>query len=143
MPFFIGKTLELPLTTIQDYSLFYILKEYSVDLWKRQNTLIAERHGLASFLVHPDYLRERRARDTYRALLAYLGGLRAEGKVWIALPREVNRWWRERSQMRLTRHAGEWIIEGRGKERARIAYACREGDTVRYRLEGPGSSAAD
>jgi hypothetical protein len=28
--------------------------------------------------------------------------MREERKIWIALPREVERWWRERSQMRLT-----------------------------------------
>ena len=30
MPYFIGKILELPLTTIQDYSLFHILGDYSI-----------------------------------------------------------------------------------------------------------------
>ena len=100
MPFFIGKILELPVTTTQDYSLFHILNHYSIDLWKRQLTLIMEKHGLASFIVHPDYVLEHRARDTYKALLAYLSRLRSEGKIWIALPREVDQWWRERSQMR-------------------------------------------
>lgn len=38
-PFFIGKVLELPLTTIQDYSLFNILGSYSINLWKEQISL--------------------------------------------------------------------------------------------------------
>src|SRR3989454_303052 len=42
MPFFIGGILELPLTTIQDYSLFHILNDYSIDLWKRQIASITE-----------------------------------------------------------------------------------------------------
>ena len=57
MPFFIGRILELPLTTVQDYSLFHILGDYSIDLWKRQIDLIRERNGLISFITHPDYLR--------------------------------------------------------------------------------------
>src|SRR6266571_455236 len=56
MPYFIGKIIELPLTTAQDYSLFHILNDYSTNLWKQQLALIRERNGLMSFLTHPDYL---------------------------------------------------------------------------------------
>ncbi len=35
-PYFVGKILEIPLTTSQDYSLFQILNDYSIDLWKKQ-----------------------------------------------------------------------------------------------------------
>ena len=82
MPFFIGKILELPVTTTQDYSLFHILKDYSIDLWKRQMRRIVAKHGLASFIIHPDYILESRARDTYKSLLSYLAGLRGEKKIW-------------------------------------------------------------
>jgi len=143
MPFFVGNILELPLTTIQDYSLFHILRQHSIDLWVRQITLILDRHGLASFIFHPDYLRESRAQETYKTLLAYLAGLRSEGKVWMALPREVNQWWRQRSQMRLVRRGNAWEIEGTGKERARIAYAKLEGNRVVYHLEARCVTAAD
>ncbi len=135
MPYFIGKILELPLTTTQDYSLFHVLNEYSIELWKRQIALITEKHGLVSFNVHPDYIHEKRARQAYQALLDHLARLRAERKIWIALPREVNQWWRERSQMRLTGRGNGWEIEGPGKERARVAHANLEGNRVVYRLE--------
>lgn len=46
MPYFIGKTLELPLTTIQDYSQFNILNDYSIDLWKKQIDLIRKHYGI-------------------------------------------------------------------------------------------------
>lgn len=134
-PFFIGKILELPVTTTQDYCLFHILNQYSIDLWKSQIALISERHGLASFIVHPDYLFEPPALCTYKALLSYLDALRSEKKVWIACPQEVNQWWRERSQMRLVRRGDRWEIEGPGKERARIAYASMEGNQLVYRVE--------
>lgn len=135
MPFFIGNVLELPLTTTQDYSLFHILQTYSLDLWKRQIALITEKHGLVSFIVHPDYVIEERARDTYRSLLDYLAQLRADGVLWIAQPGEVDRWWRERSRMRIVRDGHRWRIEGRGKERARLAFASLVDDAVTFTLE--------
>lgn len=134
MPYFIGRILELPVTTIQDYSLFHVLGEYSIDLWKRQIDLIREGHGLISVITHPDYLIEPRARSTYMALLEHLSYLRAEARVWIALPGEVDDWWRARSQMKLVQENGVWRIEGRGKERARIAYATLVGDGIRYTI---------
>ena len=133
-PFFIGRILELPLTTTQDYSLFHVLGDYSIELWKRQIALIMEKHGLVSFIVHPDYVREEKALGVYKALLDYVSRLRDERDVWVALPREVNRWWRERSQMRLVREGGRWRIEGRGHERARIAYASVEDEQLVYTL---------
>jgi hypothetical protein len=141
-PFFIGNMLELPVTTTQDYCLFHILNQYSIDLWKRQIALISEKHGLANFIVHPDYVFEPRALDTYKALLAYLAELRAESKMWIARPGEVNDWWRERSQMRLICHGERWEIEGPGKERARIAYASLEGNQLVYRVESSSLAPA-
>jgi hypothetical protein len=139
-PFFIGKMLELPVTTTQDYSLFHILNQYSIDLWKREIALITKRHGLVSFITHPDYLREPRARTIYMSLLAHLARLALEGTVWCALPRDVNQWWRERSQMRLTRRDHGWEIEGPGHERARLAYAHLEGDHVRYSLDSSSAT---
>src|SRR5437899_9765285 len=138
MPFFIGKILELPLTTTQDYSLFHILKNYSIDLWKQQIASITEKYGLASFIVHPDYIIEKRARATYRALLEYLALVREEWKIWMALPGEVDRWWRDRSQMILIPDRGGWRLGGKGSERARLAYAELDGDQVLYSIE-PGS----
>ena len=68
MPYFIGDILELPLTTTQDYSLFHILGSYSTTLWKEEVESILARNGLVSFIIHPDYLIERRARaDLCRA----------------------------------------------------------------------------
>ena len=134
MPYFIGKILELPVTTTQDYSLFNILNQYSIDHWKRQVGQIMEKHGLATFIVHPDYIVEQRARDTYKSLLAFLAELRSEGRTWIALPREVNQWWRARNQMKLVRQGNNWVIEGPEKDRARIAYAVLEGDRLAYDL---------
>jgi hypothetical protein len=136
MPYFIGKIVELPLTTVQDYSLFHILNDYSIDLWKQQFALIRERNGLISFLTHPDYLVERRARDVYESLLDYLRQMVAREKLWATLPGEVDRWWRARSQMSLVPRGDEWEIVGPQRERARLAYASLDGGRLAYEIEG-------
>jgi hypothetical protein len=123
MPYFLGNLLELPVTTTQDYSLFNILNDYSTDLWERQIELIMEKHGLMSFVVHPDYIMGTRERATYEALLNRLAHLREEKRIWITTPGDVNRWWRRRAEMRLVEHDGRWEVEGAGREQARVAYA--------------------
>src|SRR5205807_3375273 len=93
MPYFVGKILELPVTTTQDYTLFNIFNDLSIDLWKKQVNLIMEKHGLISFIVHPDYVRGSRERTAvYETLLAHLADLRREKGIWIATPGEVDRW---------------------------------------------------
>ncbi len=142
-PFFVGHILELPVTAVQDYSLFYILRQFSIDLWVKQIDAISEQHGLLSFIVHPDYLIHRQAQDTYIRLLAHLARLREEGRIWIALPQQVNDWWRLRARMRLVYTRTGWAIEGEGQERARIAYASLKGDRLVYSLEPACQARAD
>lgn len=136
-PYFIGNILEIPVTTTQDYTLFHILKQYSLELWKTQISLIQQRHGLISCIVHPDYITEKRAQQAYKDLLGYLTHLRSSTGVWIALPREVDQWWRARRQMRLVQDAGRWLIEGPQRERACLAYAELVDDQITYRIEQP------
>ena len=131
MPYFLGDILEIPVTTIQDYTLFNILNDYSINLWKQQIDIIMAGHGIMSFIVHPDYIMKPRELAVYKALLEHLAHLRRERAVWLTTPGEVNRWWRQRAEMTLVENAQGWQIEGPGKERARIAYASeKEGHLV-------------
>jgi hypothetical protein len=134
-PYFIGKILELPVTTTQDYSLFHILNDYSTCLWKQQVSLIQAKHGLVSFIIHPDYIIPAKARRIYVELLDYLSQLRSQNRSWIALPREVAVWWRLRSELNLVNVGGSWRIEGNGSERAKIAYAVLRGDKLTYQID--------
>lgn len=134
MPWLNGNLLELPVTTIQDYSLFHILNQYNIDIWKRQTSEILRHHGVASYIVHPDYIQTPEADRTYRNLLSYLNEMRETQDAWIALPQQVNQWWRERSQMRLEQTDGRWRITGQGRERAVIAYARLENNNIIYTL---------
>jgi len=136
-PYFIGKILEIPVVATQDYTLFNILGQYSMDLWEQQIELILEQNGLISFIVHPDYLLNKQARDVFSSLLARLAQLRDQSKMWIPLPRQLNDWWRGRNAMRLVKEGTTWQIEGPAESRAhaRIAYASLEGDRVVYSFD--------
>ena len=135
MPYFVGKVLELPVTTTQDYSLFHILKDYSTKLWERQIEMIMEKHGLISMIAHPDYLAGEREKGSYEALLAHLAKLRALRQLWITTPGEVNRWWRQRAAMEIVEVDGKLQIEGPGKERASIAYASENNGRLEFDLQ--------
>ena len=135
MPYFVGGLLELPLTTVQDYTLFHILNDYSIALWRRQIGLISEHHGLVSVITHPDYLVGRRERAVYIELLRYLADRRDRDGLWIALPGEINRWWRNRQLMTLVPAGDGWRIEGPDSHRARVAYATLENDRLVYTFE--------
>ncbi len=135
MPYLAGELVELPLTTTQDYSLFHILDQYSIDLWKKQLDFIASSNGLASFIVHPDYVIETRARLVYDNLLQYLSEFCSRAKLWQPLPRDAAKWWRERSQMRIERSGDSWKVAGPGSERASVALAQIEEGRLTYQIE--------
>lgn len=137
MPYFIGRVLELPVTTIEDYSLFHILGESSIDIWKTQIDLIRQKKGLISFIVHPDYITKDREKDLYKSLLSELCRLRTKGALWIALPGEIDQWWRARNSMKLVFQSGRWRIEGEGNQRARIAFAVLEDNRLTYTFDNP------
>lgn len=140
-PYFIGRILELPLTTAQDYSLFHILRAYSIDLWKSQLERILHLHGLASFIIHPDYILESRPRAVYQQLLGYLAGLRTDAGLWITLPGNINRWWRRRRAMQLVCSGGFWQVTGEGRESARVAFAHIRDNRIFYTV-APGYQAS-
>jgi hypothetical protein len=138
MPYFIGDILELPLTTIQDYTLFHVLNEHSIDLWKRQIRMILAKNGLASFIVHPDYIAEAKTQAVYKDLLAMLVELRSREALWFALPGEIDSWWRARNRMSLVNDNSSWRIVGEGAERAVLAFAREvDGQLIYERAEAP------
>ncbi len=135
MPYFVGNLLEIPVTMMQDYTLFNILNRYSIDVWREQTKIVMAKHGLMSFIIHPDFIIGLRERKVYESLLEYLAGLRQDHGVWITTPGEVNRWWRQRARMMLVEGRSGWEIEGLGKERARVAYASEQGGRLMLALE--------
>lgn len=134
MPYFIGDLVELPVTTVQDYTLFHVLNERSIDLWKKQVGLILEKYGLASFIIHPDYVNGDDTRPVYEALLRWLREESDKHELWTALPSEVDSWWRVRSRMSVVQDADSWRIEGEGANRAVLAFATKVNGKLVYEL---------
>lgn len=134
MPFFIGDVLELPVTTTQDYTLFHVLNERSIDLWRSQIDLILRKNGLMNFIVHPDYILEHDTLSTYKELLCHLQELRSKTQIWCALPSEIDSWWRARHKMSVVGDGHLWRIKGEGAERAVLAYAKNVDGKLIYEL---------
>ena len=134
MPFFIGSILELPVTTTQDYTLFHLLNQQSIDLWTTQIDRILKRHGLVSFIIHPDYIMEAATASVYERLLNHLRSLYRDHPIWFPLPAAVNSWWRARSKMFLVEDGDSWKIEGDDTGHAVLAYATNVDGNLVYEL---------
>lgn len=137
MPYFVGEILEIPVTLTQDYSLFYILHQYSTDLWEQQIKTIVDGHGLVSVIVHPDYVIEAEQQRLFRDLLTHVRQQCSVRNIWATVPSKVNSWWRKRDEMKLVSSADGWSITGEGSAAARIAYACLNGDSLSYTFTPP------
>jgi hypothetical protein len=105
-----------------------------MELWSKQMDLIVAKHGLVSFIIHPDYIVEPEKQALYRELLQMLKKYNSEQNVWLALPREVDTWWRERAAMSLECEDGNWSVRGKGSERASVAYATLDNGKIKYVL---------
>jgi peptidoglycan/xylan/chitin deacetylase (PgdA/CDA1 family) len=121
LPFFLGPVVELPMTLVQDHTLFEILRERDIAVWRRKAEWIAHHGGLVTVLVHPDYMLSRERLLRYEELLGFLRCLPGG---WHALPRDVARWWRRRAalddRLRRGEPIGEATLAGAG---ASVAWA--------------------
>lgn len=92
-----GGYVELPYTLAQDSTLFLVLRDRNIDVWKRKLDWIAERGGMVLLNTHPDYMcfdQGEKARDEYpisfyKEFLSYVQE-KYEGAFWSATPREVS-----------------------------------------------------
>ena len=87
--------MELPYTLPQDFTLFLLFGESSIEIWKRKLDWIAERGGMALLNVHPDYLWSARARevqgtslDLYHQFLEHVRTV-FHNRLWNPLPKEA------------------------------------------------------
>lgn len=92
---------ELPYTLPQDFTLFVLMRERNIAVWKEKLDWICEKGGMVLLNTHPDYMSfdgEKLEVETYPAhyyeeLLEYVKS-RYEGQYWHALPREIADFWR-------------------------------------------------
>jgi len=94
-----GGYVELPYTLVQDFSLFIVLRDRNIDVWKRKVDWVAAHGGMVLLNTHPDYMcfDGKQARDEfpisyYEELLRYIGE-KYKGEFWQAVPREVARYY--------------------------------------------------
>ncbi len=94
--------IELPYTLPQDFTLFVLMKEKNISIWKKKLDWIAEKGGMAFLISHPDYMNCKNVKckideypmNYYEEFLEYVKG-RYYGQYWSALPQEIARFWRE------------------------------------------------
>jgi peptidoglycan/xylan/chitin deacetylase (PgdA/CDA1 family) len=140
-PFFIGNLVELPITLVQDHTLWEILDDESIDRWVEKAEWVASNHGLVQLLVHPDYLLSDERLALYDSFLEWLSALDRDGSGWHALPGEVAEWWRQRATLSCTQDGnGEARIEGGpGAGRATVGWARKDASgEVALQLGTPG-----
>ncbi len=127
LPFFIGDLVELPITLVQDHTLWEILEDESIERWTEKSEWVAANHGLIQLLVHPDYLLSDERLAIYDSYLAWLSALNRDGG-WHALPREVAEWWQERAVLSCGQDGNREVrIEGGpGAGRATVGWARRD-----------------
>lgn len=100
-PFWVGRQdgkgyVELPYTLCQDSTMFILLREQTIDIWKRKVDWVAQHGGMVMLDTHPDYIGFGAQRPNaggypcsyYAELLEYISKT-YEGQYWHALPREV------------------------------------------------------
>lgn len=90
---------ELPYTLPQDFLLFILMQEKSIDIWKKKLDWIVEKGGMALFIVHPGYMSfngvaglDQYPASYYEDFLKYIKS-KYEGQYWQVLPRDMARFW--------------------------------------------------
>jgi hypothetical protein len=94
---------ELPYTLPQDHTLFVIMRENSIDIWKKKLDWITQNGGMALVIIHPDYINfnntkcglEEYPAALYREFLEYIKSQYAGG-YWNPLPQEMSNFWKEK-----------------------------------------------
>lgn len=118
--------LELPYTLVQDFTLFTVLGERSIDVWKRKLDWLVEKGGMVLLNVHPDYVSFDQSStpagefpaELYRELLNYIQQ-RYAGEYWHGLARDLSSFYRAQKPLR---------AKPSGRHVAMLAYSHYESD---------------
>lgn len=94
------KYLEVPYTLVQDFTLFILMQEKTINIWTKKLDWIAEKGGMALLNTHPDYMNftgrasknEQYSADLYVSFLEYVMQ-KYEKKIWHVLPDELYNFW--------------------------------------------------
>ena len=126
-PYFLGDMVELPITLPQDHTLFELLGERDIALWRHKVEYLVRCGGLVNVLVHPDYALDAERLGYYDELLTLLRGLGG----WHALPRDIAAWWRHRATLEQRFEAGQLDAGAAAAAGASVWWATeRDGEIV-------------
>lgn len=105
-PFWVPKSgtergyIELPYTLPQDFTLFILMKERNIGIWKQKLDWIVEEGGMALLITHPDYMHfggeklryGKYPAEYYEEFLHYIRSTYG-GQHWHVLPEELAQYW--------------------------------------------------
>jgi peptidoglycan/xylan/chitin deacetylase (PgdA/CDA1 family) len=127
LPYMIDNLVELPITLAQDHTLFEILRYDDESMWLDKARYLRDRGGMALLITHPDYIHNPNLLRSYKR---FLEAFSSDSTVWKALPREVNSWWRRRSDSSLRLVDGEWRVVGPAEGEARVDFVSHQLQTA-------------
>jgi len=94
---------ELPYTLVQDFTCFVLMKEKTIDIWKRKIDWIAKEGGMALVNVHPDYVcfngkpgSEEFVVDLYINFLKYVRE-KFSNQYYNVLPKKLAEFWLQKN----------------------------------------------
>jgi hypothetical protein len=108
---------EIPYTLPQDFTLFVLMKEKNLDIWKRKLDWIVKKGGMALLLTHPDYMNfgdnkdgiEEYPAELYADFLNYIKETYKD-QYWHVLPKDMAQF------LKTTHFSGNGNNRGKGKK---------------------------
>jgi len=90
---------ELPYTLPQDFTLFVLMREKNIDIWKKKLDWIVDKGGMVLMNTHPDYMNFDEGKSNiglypvkmYSEFLEHIR-YHFDGKYFHALPRDLSSW---------------------------------------------------
>ena len=97
---------ELPYTLPQDFTLFVVMKEKNIKVWKEKLDWIAEKGGMVLLNTHPDYMHfkgkglrvDEYPAKYYVEFLEYIKS-KYKDQYWHVLPRDMAKFWSKNLSM--------------------------------------------
>lgn len=92
---------ELPYTLPHDFTIFILMRQKNIDIWKRKLDWIVENGGMALVITHPDYMNIEGGKSAideypigyYLDFLIYIKN-KYKNQYWPALPKEIAQFWK-------------------------------------------------